>query len=358
MNHLVTILISVLVVGLSSNLRAATFELLFPYGGYDSEKSVHVSDDGSIVLGSNSIETYVWEESKGLTAHGGSARRVMSGDGRTILTSSNPSKLHLFDASFDGSVVAGSQNRGSSYLTFEAAGIVSGKLINLGKLEPDDTGSRASAVSADGSTIVGASYANTTLGVHNQLYRMVPFRWTAETGMVALDTLSGAETSYANDVSGDGSVIVGRALFNHYTQLAFRWTEATGVQSLDDLPGGLVSSEAFAVSTNGKVIVGSSYAEPHLGGYVYDLYSDAFIWTDDDGMKELRSVLIDNYKLNLGDFRLRSATGVSANGNVVVGWGVGSAGAFAWRANLVPEPTALAYVAIFAMYGSLLRKRR
>lgn len=149
----------------STDLSAATFEILFPYGGSSGLKSVHVSDDGSIVLGSyygGSGETYIWELSKGITyrsGYDGVARPGMSGDGRTILTWSYPSSFSPIDASFDGSVVAGVQGSGSDPFAIDAVGIVNGQLINLGKLAPNDTGSRAWAVSADGSTIVGASYA-------------------------------------------------------------------------------------------------------------------------------------------------------------------------------------------------------
>jgi probable HAF family extracellular repeat protein len=234
-------------------LRAATFEILFPYPdtGYGYfEKNIHVSDDGSIVLAysANTHETHVWELSKGITNHtaryNGVTVHGMSGDGRTILTSTYPSFSASIDASFDGTVIAGSRSKGD-YRAYEAFGVRNGQSTGLGKLAADDTGSGARAVSADGSTIVGVSYAQNEYGV---IYRKTPFRWTTDTGMDSLGPLPGGTRAQANDVSGDGSVIVGRTMVSDRTEEAFRWTEATGMQPLGDLPGGSHFSDALAVS--------------------------------------------------------------------------------------------------------------
>lgn len=130
------------------------------------------------------------------------------------------------------------------------------------------------------------------------------------------------------------------------------------MQSLGDLPGGPVASEALAVSANGRVIVGSGRADPLLpGGFIYDQGSEAFIWTENRGMQDLREVLINDYKLNLENYRLRAATGVSANGNVIVGWGGGLGQTFAWRVDLVPEPSVFAQLAGVGVLVFFLRRR-
>jgi probable HAF family extracellular repeat protein len=105
----------------------------------------------------------------------------------------------------------------------------------LGDLPGGVYRSIARAVSADGSVIVGASRV-TDFGDG-------AFRWTAETGIVALtDVPEGHFTSLidAYGISADGSVIagVGRAGFN--TE-GYRWTEADGYVGLSDLPGGVFS---------------------------------------------------------------------------------------------------------------------
>jgi probable HAF family extracellular repeat protein len=266
----------------------------------------------------------------------------MSGDGQTILTSTYPSNSAPIDASFDGTVIAGFRSKGD-YLSVEAFVNRNGQSIGLGKLAADDTGSHAWAVSADGNTVVGASHAHNGYGA---IYRMTPFRWTPDTGMVSLGPLPGGTRAQANDVSGDGSVIVGQTMVSDRTEEAFRWTEATGMQPLGDLPGGSHFSDALAVSANGKVIVGTGKAESHLGGGVYDVFPEALIWTEHGGMQELRDVLMNEYNVDLQHYRLRSATGVSADGNIIVGLGAGLGSTFVWRVNLIPEPTAVMLVAI------------
>jgi uncharacterized membrane protein len=118
------------------------------------------------------------------------------------------------------------------------------------------------------------------------------------------------------------------------------------MQALGDLPGGSHVSYAHAVSANGKVIVGHGRAESHLGGGVYDVFPEAFIWTESHGMQDLRDVLMNEYNVDLQNYRLMSATGVSADGNIIVGWGRGSGTTFVWRVNLIPEPTTAALAAI------------
>jgi probable HAF family extracellular repeat protein len=339
MNHCIVTLAAGLIILLSTlvpDLSAATFEILFPYGGPQGQKNVHVSDDGSIVLGSNrgvSHEAYIWERGKGIThqytVYDGVTRYGMSGDGRTILACSYPCGLVPTDASFDGSVIAGAQN---PFPFPTAVGIFNDQLINLGKLNGDNA-SIASAVTADGRTIVGESFFTQLVGVGYPIYRMEPFRWTADTGMVSLGTLPGAYITSANDVSGDGSVVVGRAHFSNIKQLAFRWTESAGMQSLGDLPGNFESSEAFAVSSDGRTIVGSGYT---------DRQTEAFLWTEAHGMRKLTDVLSTDHGIDVGEVYLRDATGVSADGRVIVGWGTDVTDRrFVWRVDLIPEPSSL-----------------
>jgi probable HAF family extracellular repeat protein len=175
--------------------------------------------------------------------------------------------------------------------------------------------------------------------------------------MVSLGVLPDATRPIARayDVSADGSVVVGySSTTNRSDRAAFVWTEATGMQSLGDLPGGPLSSEAYAVSSDGRVVVGGGRGEPDLGGGRYDNGADAFIWTEKDGMRELSKVLTNEYGLNLHDFRLREATGISADGNIIVGVGAFLSGNFGWRVNLIPEPSAvtiLSGLAVLPLFG-------
>ena len=126
--------------------------------------------------------------------------------------------------------------------------------------------SSASGVSADGSVIVGKGASDESPSV--------AFRWTLQTGMIALGAL-GADLpgqmtfSRANAVSADGLVVVGWSTSVEGGQ-AFRWTQDEGMEGLGDLPGGAFGSEAYAVSADGSVVVGASIVEtvvddtPHI----------------------------------------------------------------------------------------------
>ncbi len=338
MNNTICFGAIVFLLVLTSNLSGATFDILFPYAGPGQDKNVDVSDDGSMVLGSNrgaSHEAYVWELGKGVThqytAYDGIYRNGISGNGRTILSCAYPCNFGPEDASFDGSVIVGAQN---PYPFPNAIGIVNGQAINLGKFNGDDA-STASAVSADGSTIVGQSFTVRLEGLGYLIDRMEPFRWTADKGLVPLGQLPGASIPIGRgwDVSGDGQVIVGSSRSPKGKAAAFRWTESTGMQPLhdvavSDLNGGL--SEALAVSADGETIVGYfNWTESR---------TDAFIWDAVNGMRKLSDVLVNQYGLDLNGMRLHNATGVSANGRVIVGWGSRAGQKFVWRADIIPEP--------------------
>ena len=96
---------------------------------------------------------------------------------------------------------------------------------------------------------------------------------------------------------------------------------------LGDLPGGTFNIGAWDTSADGSVVVGFGNSADG---------SEAFIWTEADGMRALQTILEDDYGLDLTDWQLLSATGVSADGAVIVGWGTNPEGRFeAWRAEIM-----------------------
>lgn len=162
----------------------------------------------------------------------------------------------------------------------------------LGHL-PGQTSSSASAVSADGSTVVGSS---------SSLGGSFAIRWTRAGGMENLGVLPGSSGSAAAGVSADGSVVVGTcAALNGTDDLAFRWTRANGMQDLGALPGD-TSAAPYAVSADGSVIVGRSGRS--------GMRPRPFRWTSAHGMQALATppgaVFI-------------GANAISADGLVVVG---------------------------------------
>ncbi len=166
--------------------------------------------------------------------------------------------------------------------------------------------SYATAVSADGSVVVGRS---TSANYHQA------FRWTRETGMVGLGNLPGNGFSEARGVSADGSVVVGwsEPLFPSRPE-AFRWTSSTGMVGLGRLPGGTLS-EAYDISADGSVVVGrgSSAARP----------LEAFRWTSTEGMQGLRELPGQGFAY--------AARGISADGSTIVGYANSMPGVEAFR---------------------------
>ena len=108
-------------------------------------------------------------------------------------------------------------------------------------------------------------------------------------------------TETATDVSAGGVHVVGST-----GGLAARGTEVLG-----DLPGGASSSRALGVSDDGDTIVGWGSTEAG---------QEAFVWTAEHGMERLESRLTSS-GLSLGGWTLVQATGISASGRTIVGWG-------------------------------------
>jgi len=183
------------------------------------------------------------------------------------------------DASFDGSVVVGSQSFG--YANGEAFRASNDGLIQYLGYLPGHHGSAAQAVSPDGKTVVGFSSGPDWAQ---------PFRWTEVEGMTSLGALPDdtRQIGKALDVSADGQTVVGMASSVNGVFEAFRWTAATGMQPLGDLPGGLFESTAYDVSDDGRVVVG-------FGSSTRFRISEAFIWQAETGMQSLTEVLIFQY---------------------------------------------------------------
>jgi probable HAF family extracellular repeat protein len=177
--------------------------------------------------------------------------------------------------------------------------------FGLGDLSGGDVSSRAWAISADGSTIVGES--SSASGTQ-------AFRWTEAEGMVGLGDLDGGDFgSVAYGVSANGSTIVGsgRSAASGTGREAFRWTASGGMSGLGDLNAGRFDSVAFGVSANGAIVVGSG----NLAFDVSDSVSSAFRWTSADGMGNIgpNSSFGPNYP------NISAAYGISADGSTIAG---------------------------------------
>jgi probable HAF family extracellular repeat protein len=195
----------------------------------------------------------------------------------------------------------------------------------LGDLPGGSFQSLAFAVSADGSFVVGQSLSS------NAPSGGEAFRWTQATGMVALGDFSGgAYNSVAYGISPDGLVIVGRG--HSGVEDPFRWTAESGLLRLGFLPCDTWNT-AFAASTDGAVIVG----DPNQS-----TGDCAFIWDAQHGIRNLHTVLANDYGLNLAGWQLSAARAITPDGSTIVGYGINPAGKTeSWIADITPPSLAI-----------------
>jgi probable HAF family extracellular repeat protein len=226
-------------------------------GEVGQSAAIGISGDGRVVVG--------W--SRGATS--GTQAFRWSSDGMRALAGPRDGESSVaHDASSDGSVIVGHVRSDSTRVEAFRWTAASG-IVGLGDLPGGRFDSKARAVSADGSVVVGTSDSASGLEA---------FQWTRSAGMVGLGDLPGGRfQSQANAVSADGAVVVGSSLSRSGVE-AFRWTR-TGIVGLGDLPGGrppsAFKSRAYAVSSDGGVVVGSGTTP---------VGEESFRWSPDGGM--------------------------------------------------------------------------
>jgi probable HAF family extracellular repeat protein len=309
-----------------------------------------VSADGNAAIGNSRVEgsppnsfAFYWSQLTGTfvpvhpSGYVNSTASAISADGGTMVGS-----LYQVDP-------FGTPSNWQAARASRLEGLFFGGLGYLpGGSNPSST---ANAVSADGSVIVGVSTSA------NSEYE--GFRWTMSTGMVGLGFLPGGTSSTASFVSGDGQVIVGHVSFSWdpARHAAFRWTEAAGMTDLGFLPGAVVTL-AQAMSRDGRFVVGRSGAEAFrwseaggimplgrlpgdqessaiavsddgavvLGRSLINGNAEYFIWTEADGLRRLRDLLVES-GVDLTGWGNLQAAALSGDGNTVVGQAVNPAGA-------------------------------
>ena len=229
--------------------------------------------------------------------------------------------------SSDGSSVVGNANTANNAAN-HAFRWTSAGMQDLGTL--GGTYSFANALSSDGSAVVGNAYTANNAAYH-------AFRWTSA-GMQDLGTLGGS-ASYAQGISSDGSAVVGNAnTANNAAQHAFRWTSA-GMQDLGTLGG--TYSQANAISGDGSVVVGAANTTGNAA-------QQAFRWTSGTGMQTIDAWLAAaNVTIPIG-WNLQNATGVSRDGSVVVGTGTNPSNSYDnWLARVSAIGSGIINVAAF-----------
>lgn len=121
------------------------------------------------------------------------------------------------------------------------------------------------------------------------------------------DLPGGLSSSAALAVSSDGSVVVGSSV-SAVGAVAVRWTLGAGLAALPTLPGSCSwgSHAARGASEGGAVVVGSAqnaFPKPP------DIGSQGFLWTSDEGTRPLGEPCVD----------VSGALGISDDGSIIVG---------------------------------------
>ncbi len=314
----------------------------FMAGGNESY-AVATSADGSVIVGRGdalqgasdpqpgnvSIEGFRWTQAGGMQSLGylplGGSYAVANG------------------VSADGSVIAGYSDGPASEMAYRWTQFEA--LQPIGALPYGGSQwSQANAISGDGVVIVGESS-----GTFGLIDGRQAFRWTISTGISALTPLARSASTTALGVSADGSVIVGNSFISSSSCLdcvppvvsrnnAVSWTNQGAPTLLGQVPGGDYGSSARAVAADGSVVVGMYQVDPDdpLTGF------RAFVWTAGSGMQKLFDVLLLEGATGLSGWTLLQATGVSADGRTIAGYGLNPLGqpqAFlATIADMVPNP--------------------
>jgi uncharacterized membrane protein len=159
--------------------------------------------------------------------------------------------------------------------------------------------------------------------------------------MVGLGDLPGGGFfSEAYDVSGDGSVVVGRSVANSglFPSRAFRWTADEGMVALPDVPGIGPADTAQSISGDGRVIVGAAIQGDSAAAFAWDAFH---------GSRRIADLLVAQ-GVDLQGFQLGNANAVSGDGLTITGLGLpaGTRTFQPWVARLdpgtfIPEPSTL-----------------
>jgi probable HAF family extracellular repeat protein len=260
-------------ISASAIAQVATFRSLghLPGDSQDS-RAWAISADGQVVVRFSGSRAFRWNALDGMTA--------LSELSPEYATSS------AIDVSSDGTVIVGTACVAGFDCDPFLWTAVSGYTF-VGGMSEGFLPYSAWGVSADGSIVVGG--ATSPSNPHERAYR-----WTAETGAVAIHPSDSSTTFY--DISADGTTAVG------FISVPIGWTEELGIFWLGSLGGG---GKAFCTSADGSVIAGDCANDQ---GNI-----EAFRWTAETGMVGLGDFA--------GGFFISSMYEMSADGEILVGYG-------------------------------------
>lgn len=305
--------------------------VLTPVGPLDTDV-LDMSSDGSVLVGTQVFGAYAfrWTREGGTEILGGNGGNTkVSRDGTMIVgnvlvdghnetaiwlggqdwfplgglsDSGCPDFSNSYGLNQDGSVVVGLGWDGCEARGFrweQATG-----MVDLGSLVPGRS-SRANAVSADGTIIVGWDDAED--GSRRGA------RWVDGVESLLAEA-GGPFLGSAEAVTADGRVVVGGNAGNgRQTNKAYRWTAERGGEVIGMLPNDdpLAGAYAFAVSDDGRVVGGASGAQSR----------EAFLWTRTTGIFKLQDYLAALGVQGLENWKLDTVISISSDGTTIAGWG-------------------------------------
>ena len=294
-------------------------------GGPFESTAVGSSFDGSRVIGRSTsdagFEAFVWDATAGM---------------RTLENSIGPDhESHVTSLTPDGSTLVGGRlverivddDQDLDLTIFEAFRWTESEgLVSLGSAGSSHYGSMATDVSNDGSTIVG--WTESPLGIE-------AFAWTAEGGMQLLGGLEGDGfvDSRPTAVSADGSSIVGTSTLSFHVAVPFIHTREGGMRRLFDTEGGSnVQGSANDISADGSIVVGETLIGLDS--------AEAFVWDADHGVRSLKS-LLESLGVDLTGWQLNTASSILADDRTIFGYATDPMGRGVPYLAVIPEPATI-----------------
>ena len=270
---------------------------LYEEGGYSylgDGVARRLTEDGTSFIGSifdeDGGEAAIWSQSMGWTALGSLPNAL-----------SCPSVSDGFDMTADGSTAVGLSWDGCNARAFrwtEAEGMVEMEVLANGH-------NRASAISDNGAVVVGFAQG---------MYGRTPAVWSGadDTGMVIREDAEGE----FHAVSADGSIAAGRYYDPDLVQSFYlepaTWTASGGIEIVPGVPsnpGGFIND----MSADGTTLVGTSGIP--VEGRV------ATVWRDEWGGAVALADKLNELGVSVPEnIHLDGCSAISADGTAVVGW--------------------------------------
>ena len=177
-----------------------------------------ISADGSTIVGEQRGHAVRWSSSRGTEVIAPGWAEAVSADGSAVVVN-----YVEFSPDYGGDL-------GQAFRWTAGGGLVG---LRFGASFDSTTGR---AISSDGSVIVGSAWSNFP-GIGTK-WSSQAFRWTADGGMVGLGDRRPDRSGWATAVSADGSVVVGNG---------FRWASQDGAVQLPGWANGVSADGSLVV---------------------------------------------------------------------------------------------------------------